>query len=257
MLMKIVYLINENQEELWNNQNDYESFFDDVGAPFPPKEHLQHIKENGGEKIVCVNEKNVILGWIGLIPKNDECELAGIETDRNFRNTAIASLLINEAEKYLQQKTIKKLIFQTSPLLTENTLFYLMQNNTKYVYNNTVLVGENNDISWPVVDCVMELPKKRNEYIFNKRISDVNSMVKWKEYIAEIDYHVLDNNDEEKYFVLPYFNIQIILKEMQKGNVEYLNILNKVFQIMNERAYENKCFVKYGENYMYVFRKET
>lgn len=192
-----------------------------------------------------------------MIPKNDECELAGIETDRNFRNKGIASLLINEAEKYLQQKNIKKLIFQTSPLLTENTLFYLMQNNTKYVYNNTVLVGENNDISWPVVDCVMELPKKRNEYIFNKRISDVNSMVKWKEYIAEIDYHVLDNNDEEKYFVLPYFNIQIILKEMQKGNVEYLNILNKVFQIMNERAYENKCFVKYGENYMYVFRKET
>jgi len=142
-------------------------------------------------------------------------------------------------------------------LLTENTLFYLMQNNTKYVYNNTVLVGEKNDISWPVVDCVMELPKKRNEYLFNKSVSDVNSMVKWEEYNAEIDYHVLDNYDEEKYFVLPYFNIQIILKEMQKGNVEYLNTSNKVFQVMNERAYAIKSFVKYGEDYMYVFRKET
>ena len=255
--MKIVYLIKDNQEELWNNQNDYDSFFSDVGAPYPPKEHLQHIKEKGGEKIVYIDDKNYIIGWIGLIPIKNECELAGIETDRKYRNQRVASLLINEAEKYLHEKNITRLIFQTSPLLTENTLFYLMQNNTKYVYNNTVLVGEKNNIYWPVVDCIMELPKKRNQYIFNKNIPDVKSMVKWKEYKAEIDNCLLDNNDEEKYLILPYLNIQIIMKEMQEGNVEYLNQSNKVFQLMKERAYEIKSFVKYGEDYMYIFRKET
>ena len=119
------------------------------------------------------------------------------------------------------------------------------------------MVGEKNNIYWPVVDCIMELPKKRNQYIFNKNIPDVKSMVKWKEYKAEIDNCLLDNNDEEKYFILPYLNIQIIMKEMQEGNVEYLNQSNKVFQLMKERAYEIKSFVKYGEDYMYIFRKET
>lgn len=62
--MKIVYLIKDNQEELWNNQNDYDSFFSDVGAPYPPKEHLQHIKEKGGEKIVYIDDKKILLAGL-------------------------------------------------------------------------------------------------------------------------------------------------------------------------------------------------
>jgi len=251
---RIINLIESKREDLWLGRSDYELFFADVGAPHPPAEHLEFIKRNHGEIMACTNDASEILGWLGLIPEGDSAELAGIGTNRKFRNTGVATELLNGAEAYLLGKGVSNLRFQTSPLLTANALLYLRQSNTDFTYHDGILVGKDNDIPWAVVDCSMRLPRVRNR-ARDEIPEDLRSVLSWSGLTATVEPEVLQQSSEYKAIALPELNIQDILAEMKKENVDFLFRTAEVFRELTRLEYRIIGYDLLDGQYAYFLRK--
>lgn len=251
---RIINLLESKREDLWLGRSDYELFFADVGAPHPPAEHLDFIKRNNGEIMACTNEASEILGWLGLIPKGDSAELAGIGTNRKYRNTGVATELLNWAEGYLLDKGISSLQFQTSPLLTANALLYLRQCDAVYTYHDGIFVGRDNDIPWPLVDCTMRLPRVRNR-ARDEIPEDLRSVLSWRGHTATVEKELLQQSSEHKAMALPELNIQDILAEMRRDNVDFLFRIAEVFRELTKEEYRIIGYDLLDGKYAYFLRR--
>jgi hypothetical protein len=250
---ELINIIEENKEKIWLDQNSYELFFNEVGAPNPPKEHYQYIRENDGEMIIAINKKNEILGWIGLVPKGNEYELAGIEVNIKYRNQGIGKKLMSKTKTYVINKQKPVLEFGTSPLFTSNSLLYIYENNAKYKYKNGIYIDKEKSIPWPYVECSINFSND-SESRYNI-IAEPESILKWNGYTPIIDMKLLNSCSEFKYFSIRYLNSQIIMSEIRKGNTEILVACDYLFNQLMEKEYEIKNFVKYNNEYWYIYKK--
>jgi ribosomal protein S18 acetylase RimI-like enzyme len=256
--LRTIYLIHEQQEELWNDYGRFEDVFAEVGAPFPPKEHLEHIKSNGGEKIVLLSDDDSkILGWIGIVPQPDKriAELAGIEVNSNYRNKGYVKKLITEAQKWLSEKGISKFRFQTSPLFTSNSLLYVKAFQSEYKWNNQNTLPPDN-IAWPVVDCEMEWPlSKRRIKIKDIEQALERSIITWNGHHPKFDDGELDSAKQHQTLEIPFLSLPIVFKEFRNGNFDVARIPFSAFEWLSNNGYHFLDFQEYDERYFYVFRK--
>ena len=203
--------------------------------------------------IIAINKENEILGWIGLVPKINEYELAGIEVNIKYRNQGIGRKLMSRAKTYLVNKQKPVLVFGTSPLLTSNSLLYICENNAKYKYKNGMYIDKEKSIPWPYVDCSINFLNDRNSnYTINE---EPESILKWNEYKPIIDMKLLNSRSKFKYFSIKYLTSQIIMNEIRKGNTEILKTCDYLFNQLMEKEYEMKNFVKYKNEYLYIYKK--
>jgi GNAT superfamily N-acetyltransferase len=254
--LEIIKLVGEKKIDLWNNYKAFDRIFNEVGAPFPPMEHLKNIIENNGEKIIAY-EDGIILGWIGIIPSKSGqySELAGIEVDRNFRRKGIASILINDAQSWLLKKNIREFRFQTSPLLTANTLLYLTKFRTTYKWNNKFTIPPNRT-PWPVVDCKMCWPIREDT---NKNINfdPSESVLQWNDYNPFINEESMYSDDEYKFVILPFLDLPIISNDFFGSE----NKINIIFEAFNSLAKDKYCFKEFIYDkdinmFIYTFKKQ-
>lgn len=249
---EITRLIESQQDGIWLNQDSYELFFREVGAPNPPQEHFNFIKSKNGEMIVAKRE-NEILGWIGLIPDNNSCELAGIEVNRNVRNMGIGKALLAVAKQYIAEKELSHLFFGTSPLFTSNSLLYLHNNNAEYSYNNQVYIDKDNDIPWPYVECKIDLKSIREEY----RLPDteIRSLIDWRNNKPIIDEEMMSRDCEYKFLKLNYMDAASTMSLIRNQEYSVLRMFNSVFQGLTLSKYRFFDFIKHKNEYVYIFKK--
>ena len=259
MKSEIIHLIKDKKEGLWNNYESFNEIYNEVGAPFPPVQHLTHIKENSGEKIIIYYpETNEILGWIGIIPRSEEgfAELAGIETNINYRKKGIGTKLVSLARDWLRQKNITEFRFQTSPLFTANTLLYMNKFNTKYYWNGTFNIPPDNKVPWPVVDCVMNWtkPETPSDIPFDSEY-EKHCLISWNGLKPDIR---ISEDTFSKHFLtaeLPFLSLPVVFGELQKGNFEITEKPHHLFQKLHDNGFGFKSFVRKADRYFYIFSK--
>jgi len=256
--VKTLYLIEQQKEFLWNHYDNFENIFAELGAPFPPEEHLQHIKSKGGEKIILFSEEDSeILGWIGIIPDGEtrKAELAGIEVHSQYRNKGYGTKLIEEAQKWLTNRGMTQFTFQTSPLFTANSLLYFNRFQTKYRWNNQHTLPPDN-IPWPVVDCEMKWdPSPRKIDLKDKGTVLDQSILKWKGLRPVFEETILDSEKQYQSLEIPFLSLPIVFGEFRKGNFEVARISFKAFEWLSANGYDFFDFKKYKEKYYYLFKK--
>jgi predicted GNAT superfamily acetyltransferase len=257
--MEFIRLIKENKTAIWNDYTGFDDVFKEVGAPFPPIEHLENIRKNNGEKIIAYDPENkIILGWIGTIPiDNIYAELAGIEVNKNYRNQGIATKLILKAQDFLSAMNINEFRFQTSPLFTSNTLLYLSKFQTEYIWNNTNDIPPDN-IPWPVVDCAMKWPIQGKRINITQENAIIkNNVINWDEYIPSINESILSKKLRYHVMELPYLDIPTVLDNFKNKNFEIAKTPFRIFDEMTDRGYQIRNFIKYNEKNYFVFEKGT
>ena len=257
--MKFIKLLADEKQYIWNQYGDFDNIFKEVGAPFPPKEHLEHIDRNLGEKIVAVsNDEKTILGWIGIIPheKENYAELAGIEVHSQYRNEGIGKRLISRAQEWLSDMGIKEFRFSTSPLFAANTSLYLTNFSSVYNWNNKASIPPEN-IPWPVVDCVMNWSEKSSQVIVNhnKGLEHL-SLLKW--YNKRPCFDEVCLNEESKYKVagFPFLSLPIVFSELQSGNSSIVEITFEMFEALDKKGFKIKTMIKEESMYYYIFEKK-
>ncbi|HNY11012.1 MAG TPA: GNAT family N-acetyltransferase [Candidatus Wallbacteria bacterium] len=253
--MKFIKLIADNKKDIWNKFPSFNNVFDEVGAPFSPVEHLQFIEKNEGEKIAAVSDdENTILGWIGIIPKNNSgyAELAGIEVHKEHRNKKIATELIKHAQIWLSLKGIFEFRFSTSPLFTSNTLLYMGNFNSSYTWNNTSSIPPDN-ILWPVVDCIMNW-KKETQKDFSKSVPNLKelSILRWNGLKPSVNKSLLENKNKDKFIELPFLSLPIIFEQYRLKNYSITETPFQIFETLNNRGYQFKSFLKENGKYYYT-----
>jgi len=249
---KLIRLIEAHKDEIWLDQNSYDLFFKEVGAPNQPKEHFQYIKSKNGEMIIA-NKENEIFGWIGLIPENNACELAGIEVNKNARNMGIGKALMNEAKLYLLERNLEYLYFGTTPLFTSNSLLYLHEYNAKYIYNSEIYIDKENTIPWPYVECTIDFKSNKEYYVLPD--TGIASVINWKDNNPIIDEEALNDDSEYKFLYMKYFDAQLTMNLIKNESYNVLKNLNYVFKKLNESNYRTIDFVKNKNDYIYIFKK--
>jgi len=256
--LKIIHLIEEQQERIWNDYENFEEVFAEVGAPFPPKEHLAHIKSKSGEKIIIYSERDsTILGWIGIIPdsENMEAELAGIEVHTKYRVQGYGKQLINLAQSWLTKRGINKFKFQTSPLFTSNSLLYLKSFRTKYIWNNQNYLPPDN-IPWPVVDCEMEWPIVDPKIkIKNIEKSIDHSLLKWDGLKPYSKKENLNPGKPFQILEVQLLRLPTVFQEFRNGNIDVAKIPFEAFEWLNNNEYEFMDFQKYNKRFYFLFNK--
>lgn len=255
--MNIIRLLEDDNAAIWNNYIDFDDVFKEVGAPFPPIEHLENIKQNKGEKIIAYDSENeIILGWIGIIPKeNNYAELAGIEVNINNRNQGIATKLILQAQDFLSSRNINEFRFQTSPLFTSNTLLYLSKFHTEYIWNNKNAIPPDN-IPWPVVDCTMNWPIQEKKINITPEITITeNNIVNWIENIPSVNESILSKDLRYHVMELPYLDIPTVFTNFKNNNFEITKTPFRIFDEMTDRGYQIRNFIKYDERNYFIFEK--
>jgi len=257
--MKFIKLLTDEQQHIWNQYSDFDTIFKEVGAPFPPKEHLEHIDQNHGEKIIAVsNDEKTILGWIGIIPNEKEsyAELAGIEVHSQFRSEGIGKRLISRAQDWLSDMGIREFRFSTSPLFAANTSLYLKNFSTEYKWNNGASIPPEN-IPWPVVDCVMKWTEKssRIKVNHNKGLEHL-SLLQWDNLKPTLNKTSLEEESEYKIAGLPFLSLPVVLSELKLGNKAVLMITFDMFEILDNRGYKIKTMIKEDSMFYYIFDKK-
>jgi GNAT superfamily N-acetyltransferase len=256
----VVALVAEDKESLWNNQTDYKLFFAEVGAPFPPKEHLAYIKKNGGEKLVYTDGDS-IFGWIGIIPNKQisSAELAGIEIHEHYRNRGIASLLIKNAEKWLLTRGINRFTFRTSPLFASNGLLYMRHCGTKYIWNSTSFGDKEKKLHCPLIDCIMDLPVSSDRSnTCTSGYKNQESIISWIEKRPLFKKEEVDLQNEFQIIELPLIDLKIVIRELQNGNTDICNTTYAAFDYLDKNGYRFLRFEpKENGNYVYILKKEN
>jgi GNAT superfamily N-acetyltransferase len=153
--MRLIRLIAERQEELWNGQADHAPFLRDAGTPYGPREHLAYLKERRGEKIVVVDDEQRIVGWIGVFPGRDQrgpfFHLEGFEVREEHRGRGIGTALMQEAKAYIGRRKAHRMLFDVSPLLTQNAVLFVTHFGARYRWLEGSRTPEGRP--WPECSC--------------------------------------------------------------------------------------------------------
>ena len=216
------------------------------------------IKDNNGEKIVLVSDENKILAWIGIIPKSepylDSAELAGIEVDINSKGKGFGTKLLNYAKSYLVSKKIKYFNFQTTPLYTANAGLYLKHANTKYTWHPKIPFQ--NNMYWPLVDCVMDLHANPLKIKINSTSIKEQSLLAWEGLNAQIND--IELNKKFVPLLLPSIGAELLMNEINKQNTSFIQTCYTAFDLLYNNDYEFYWFSNLDENrdfWFYIFKK--
>lgn len=174
MKTRYVRLISEGREDTWNRQSDFSKLFDLSRTPASPRTqngerfdldpagHLAFIKERHGEKIVAMQDDELV-GWVGLFPDKDDgglfYRLAGIEVHGEHRREGIGSGLLEEARHYLREKKAHRLTFGTNPLLTPCAALFVTRFGARFRWKEGVKAPDGRP--WPYVsgECDFDDPQ--------------------------------------------------------------------------------------------------
>lgn len=257
--MEIIRLVAEGKTAVWNSYSDFKEIFGESGPPFPPVEHLEHIRKNKGEKIIAFDSPSgTILGWIGIIPHADEgyAELAGIEVHKNRRKQGIATVLVHEAQQLLSETGISEFRFQTSPLFTSNTLLYMHKFNTRYAWNNSICLPPDN-IPWPLVDCVMKWPSETAQSVHSSEIANIGqSVLYWDALVPVSNQEILNGDSEYMFMDLPRLDLPTVFDEFRKGNFAIAKITFEVFDRLEREGYRFSSFHTVGDSTGFIFQRD-
>lgn len=256
--MKIVPLIADGKENLWNDCSDHSAFFGEVGAPLPPVEHLEHIRQRGGEKLAAF-DRDQIVGWTGVIPSpdSDDAELAGIEVHRDYRRQGIATTLLSSAITWASTRGSRRLNFQTSPLFTANTMLYMRGFNASYSWNGNNWADPERTVPWPTVDCSIEFADTayRSSIMQGSDLRS-QSVLTWTRFEPEIRRHIGLSGPTFEVMHFPELDLPRVFTELREGNTGLCSTTARVFADLAANHYQFRAFESVGNGfYAYVFQR--
>lgn len=244
--MEIIRLIEEGREDIWRRWADFGPVFSEVGAPYPPVEHLDHIKVCGGEKIVLVDD-GALLGWIGIVPEPQHgfAELAGIQVHARHRKQGHGKTLIQAARTFLNERGIGRLVFRTSPLLASNACLYIKTFRTRYTWAGSQPAPPHN-IPWPVVDCEMTWDGTKSVHNVRDTTSglweDAPAVVTWNGHLPEVIESALDGPLPRKKFPLPFLSLPILYPMIERGERTLFDVTDRLFTRLTSLGYRFAAF---------------